>query len=203
MKYNKVMVIISVIIYVLFGGMCLWFIISGVRKIKEIRSSQALSDFYTDEEEHDKAIADAEAYEKGYFERIRQGEQSQQFLAVGSFSVCSFLRSLLAAENIPTYTENEHVNRMYSLNALGGASSFSIKVFILISDYDRAYEIIKDFIDSHENSKEEKSTEEAAKDTVKTAAKAVATGMFFVSMPAGSEEAVHGIMILPRVTGNE
>ena len=62
------MVILSVIIYTLFGSMCLWFIISGVRKIKEIRSSQALSEFYTDEEEHNKAIADAEAYEKGYFE---------------------------------------------------------------------------------------------------------------------------------------
>ena len=197
------MVILSVIIYVLFGGMCLWFIISGVRKIKEIRSSQALSEFYTDEEEHNKAIADAEAYEKGYFERIRQGEQSQQFLAVGSFSVCSFLRSLLAAENIPTYTENEHVNSMYSLNALGGVSSFSIKVFILISDYDRALEIIKDFIDSHEKPKEETSDTEAAKDAVKKGAKTLATGMFFVSMPEGSEEAVQGIMILPRITGNE
>ena len=144
------MVILSVIIYTLFGAMCLWFIISGVRKIKEIRSSQALSEFYTDEEEHNKAIADAEAYEKGYFERIRQGEQSQQFLAVGSFGVCSFLRSLLAAENIPTYTENEHVNSMYSLNALGGSSSFSIKVFILISDYDEAHKIVYDFIKSQQ-----------------------------------------------------
>ena len=197
------MVILSVIIYTLFGAMCLWFIISGVRKIKEIRSSQALSEFYTDEEEHNKAIADAEAYEKGYFERIRQGEQSQQFLAVGSFGVCSFLRSLLAAGNIPTYTENEHVNSMYSLNALGGSSSFSIKVFILISDYDRAYEIIKDFIDSHEKSKEEQTEKEAVKDAVKTTAKAVATGMFFVSIPQDAEETIHGIMILPRVTGND
>ena len=71
-------------------------------------------------------------FEKGYFERIRNGEQSQQFLAVGSFAVCSFLRSLLAAENIPTYTENEHINSMYSFNTLGGNSSFAIKVYILI-----------------------------------------------------------------------
>ena len=193
------MLVFSIIIYTLFGGMCVWFLISGVRKIKEIRASQELSEFYTNEEEHDKAIAEAQEYEKGYFERIRQGEQSQQFLAVGSFFVCSLLRSLLAAENIPTYTENEHVNSMYSLNALNGASSFAIKVFILIADYDRAHEIIRDFIAKHERTDEEHPSIE----DVKTTAKALATGLFFFNMPEGTEEAVHGIMILPRVTGNE
>lgn len=193
------MLIFSIIIYTLFGGMCIWFIISGVQKIRQVRASQELSEFYTDEEEHDKAMAEAQEYEKGYFERIRQGEQSQQFLAVGSFFAASFLRSLLAAENIPTYTENEHINSMYSLNALNGASSFAIKIFILISDYDRAHEIISDFIAKHEKTDEEGPS---IKD-IKTTAKALATGLFFFNIPQGTEEAVHGIMILPRVTGNE
>ncbi len=191
------MLIFSIIIYTLFGGMCFWFILSGIRKIKQIRASQDLSEFYTDEEEHNKAMAEAQEYEKGYFERIRQGEQSQQFLAVGSFTICSFLRSLLAAENIPTYTENEHINGMYSLNALGGSSSFSIKVYILISDYDRAYEIIRDFIASHEKREEEDSSDK----TAKTVTKAVMTGLFFVNLPDETEEVVYGITILPRVTG--
>lgn len=193
------MLIFSIIIYTLFGGMCIWFIISGVQKIRQVRASQELSEFYTNEEEHDKAMAEAQEYEKGYFERIRQGEQSQQFLAVGSFFVASFLRSLLAAENIPTYTENEHINSMYSLNALNGASSFAIKIFILISDYDRAHKIISDFIAKHEKTDEEGPS---IKD-IKTTAKALATGLFFFNIPQGTEEAVHGIMILPRVTGNE
>ena len=190
------MLFLTIVIYVLFGLLCLHFILSGIRKMKEIRSSQEFSSFYTNEEEHDQAIKDAEAYEKGYFERIRNGEQSQQFLAVGSFAVCSFLRSLLAAENIPTYTENEHINSMYSFNTLGGNSSFAIKVYILISDYERAHEIVTDYIASHERSEEESSESK-----IKTTAKAVATGMFFVNLPEGTEEAVHGIMILPRVTG--
>ena len=166
--------------------------------MKEIRNSQALSEFYTNEEEHDKAIKDAEEYEKAYFERIKAGEQSQQFLAVGSFAVCSFLRSLLAAENIPTYTQNEHINSMYSLNVLGGASSFSIKVFILISDYDRAYEIIYDFISSH--MAPDQATQE--KPSIPTTKKAVATGTFFLigGVPLGTtEDAVYGITVLPRV----
>ena len=178
--------------------MCLWFIISGIRKINQVRADQQLSDFYTNEEEHDQAIKDAEQYEKGYFERIKQGEQSQQFLAVGSFAICSFLRSLLAAENIPTYTQNEHINTIYSLNVLGGSSSFSIKVFILISDYDRAYEIIYDFISSH--MAPDQATQE--KPSIPTTKKAVVTGTFFLigGVPQGTtEDAVYGITVLPRV----
>ena len=34
------MLIFSIIIYVLFGGMCIWFIISGVQKMKQIKASQ-------------------------------------------------------------------------------------------------------------------------------------------------------------------
>ena len=34
------MLILSIIIYVLFGCMFLWFIISGVQKIKSIRAEQ-------------------------------------------------------------------------------------------------------------------------------------------------------------------
>ncbi|MBR5645694.1 MAG: hypothetical protein IKX23_03530 [Treponema sp.] len=195
------MVLFNIIVYTLFGILCIHFIRSGIRKLKEVHKSQNLAGLYTNEEEHLKAIKESEDYEKGYFERIRRGEQSQQFLSVGNFSVCSFLRSLLAAENIPTYTENEHVNSMYSLNALSGNSSFSIKVYILISDYVRAYEIVSDFISSHEKSdSDERSVSEKADSTTKKTFAAVTTGMFFVSLPEGAEEAVHGIMVLPRVT---
>ena len=34
------MLIFSIIIYTLFGGMCLWFIISGVQKLKSIHAEQ-------------------------------------------------------------------------------------------------------------------------------------------------------------------
>ena len=145
------MVLFSVFAYVAFGIFGIYCIVSGVRKQKEIKAAQQSPDYYMDEKEHDEAIKQIESFEKGYFERVRNGEQTQQFLAVGSNMMCSFLRSLLSAENIPTYTENEHVNSMYSLNALSGNSAFSIKVYILVADYDRAYEIISDFISKHES----------------------------------------------------
>ena len=191
------MLFFSIIVYAGFGIFFLWCIISGVKKLKQIKTAQESIEYYANEEEHDEAIRQAESFEKGYFERIRNGEQSQQFLSVGSLMVCSFLRSLLAAENIPTYTENEHVNRMYSLNALSGNSPFSIKVYILIADYDRAYEIVSDYIASHEKSDGEQSS---AKTTAR-AAGAVMSGLFFGEAPEFSQETIHGIMILPRVTG--
>lgn len=53
------MLIFSIIIYTLFGGMCIWFVISGIGKIKEIRSSQDLA-AKAKEEESDKAADEAE-----------------------------------------------------------------------------------------------------------------------------------------------
>jgi hypothetical protein len=191
------MLVFSIIVYAAFGIFFITCILSGIRKIKEIKTAQESPEYYADEKEHDEAIRQAEDFEKGYFERIRNGEQSQQFLSVGSQMICSFLRSLLAAENIPTYTENEHVNSMYSLNALSGNSAFSIKVFILIADYDRAYEIVSDYIASCEKTDDE---HPSIKSVAKTAG-AIMSGMFFVAAPSGSQEAVHGIMILPRVIG--
>ena len=191
------MVFFSVVAYAAFGIFCIYCIASGIRKQKEIKAAQQSPDYYMDEKEHDEAMKQIESFEKGYFERVRNGEQTQQFLSVGSMMMCSFLRSLLAAENIPTYTENEHVNTMYSLNALSGNSAFSIKVYILISDYDRAYEIVSDFVSSHEHKDDE---EKSSKEKIKTVTSAITTGMFFVNMPEGSEEKVHGITILPKLS---
>ena len=190
------MVFFSVIAYCVFGIFCIYCFISGVRKLKEKQTEQQSPDYYIDEKEHDEAIKQLESFEKGYFERVRNGEQTQQFLAVGSMMMCSFLRSLLAAENIPTYTENEHVNSFYSLNALSGNSAFSVKVFILVADYDRAYEIISDFINSHKAQK----TEDDSEKSIKTTTDAVISGLFFVNMPDSVEEQVHGITVLPKLS---
>lgn len=190
------MVIFSFIAYFAFGIFCIYCLVSGVRKLKEKQAEQESPDYYMDEKEHDEAIKQLESFEKGYFERVRNGEQTQQFLAVGSLHMCSFLRSLLAAENIPTYTENEHVNSFYSLNALSGNSAFSIKVFILVSDYNRAYEIISDFVNSHKAREQENDSEKS----IKTTASAVISGLFFVSMPDSVEEQIHGITILPKLS---
>lgn len=195
------MVLFSIIAYTAFGFLCIHFIVSGIRKINDIKREQSLSDLYTDEKEHDEAIKQSEEFEMNYFERVRNGEQTQQFLSIGGFAACSLIRSRLFAEGIPTYIENEHINSMYSLNKLSG-SAFSIKLFILVADYDRAYDVVADFISNCERSAQkdnEEKSEETAASTVKKVAAAVTTGCFFIPMPDGSEDKPMGITILPKI----
>ncbi len=195
------MVLFSVLAYTAFGILCISFIVSGVRKIKSLKNSQSLSDLYTDEKEHDEAIEKSAEFEMNYFERVRNGEQTQQFLSVGGQLACSMIRSMLFAEGIPTYTENEHANSFYSLNNLSSTSAFSIKVFILVADYDRAYEIVSDFVSKCERSESDDSNESESKisESAKTTADALITGCFFIPMPDGSQDKPMGITILPKI----
>ncbi len=197
------MILFSIFAYTAFGILCIYFIRTGIRKLNEQKNASSLADLYTNEEEHNEAIKQSEEFEKGYFERVRNGEQTQQFLSVGGQMACSMIRSLLFAENIPTYTENEHANSFYSLNNLSSSSAFSIKVFILVADYDRAYEIVSDFVSkcdraNTEESEQENETENTAKNITK-ATGAILTGCFFVPMPDGSQDKPMGITILPKI----
>lgn len=197
------MILFSIFAYTAFGILCIYFIRTGIRKLNEQKNASSLADLYTNEEEHNEAIKQSEEFEKGYFERVRNGEQTQQFLSVGGQMACSMIRSLLFAENIPTYTENEHANSFYSLNNLSSSSAFSIKVFILVADYDRAYEIVSDFVSkcdraNTEESEQENETENTAKNRTK-ATGAILTGCFFVPMPDGSQDKPMGITILPKI----
>jgi len=195
------MVLFSIFAYTAFGILCITFIVSGVRKLNEMKHSQSLAELYTDEKEHDEAIQKSAEFEQGYFERVRKGEQTQQFLSVGGMLACSMIRSLLFAENIPTFTENEHVNSFYSLNNLTGSSAFSIKVFILVADYDRAYEIVSDFISKCRRAESEEQTDSEKSSAQKsvTTTEALVTGCFFIPMPDGSQEKPMGITILPKL----
>ena len=197
------MILFSIFAYTAFGILCIYFIRTGIRKLNEQKNASSLADLYTNEEEHNEAIKQSEEFEKGYFERVRNGEQTQQFLSVGGQMACSMIRSLLFAENIPTYTENEHANSFYSLNNLSSSSAFSIKVFILVADYDRAYEIVSDFVSkcdraNTEESEQDNKTENTAKNITK-ATGAILTGCFFVPMPDGSQDKPMGITILPKI----
>ena len=199
----------AIIIYAAFGILFISFIVSGVKKIKEIKNSQTLSDLYVDEKAHDEAIKQSGEFELNYFERVRNGEQTQQFLAIAGQPASAMIRSLLCAAGIPSFAENEHINAMYSLNNLSTSSAFAIKVFILVADYDKAYEIVNDFVSSceranvkeNEESKETKESEEPAKIVKKAAgtAGAAVTGFFFIPMPDGSQDKPMGITILPKI----
>lgn len=196
------MLFFSIIVYTAFGLMCVWFVISGVRKLNQEKQNAQLSDLYVDEKAHDEAIKQSGEFELNYFERVRNGEQTQQFLAIAGQPASAMIRSLLCAAGIPSYAENEHINAMYALNNLNSSSAFAIKVYILVADYDRAYEIVTDFLSKQEQIKEKEKAEgeeESAAKTAKKVAGAVMTGLFFMPMPDGSEDKPMGVTILPKV----
>ena len=84
-------------------------------------------------------------FEKGFFERTQAGEKSQLLLTLASQQDCAIIRSLLQAENIPSYTEGEHMNNIYG--GLSGTMTtvVAIKLYILCADYDRAVDIIRNY----------------------------------------------------------
>lgn len=84
-------------------------------------------------------------FEKGFFERTKAGEKSQLLLSLASQQDCAIIRSLLQAENIPSYTEGEHMNNIYG--GLSGTMTtvVAIKLYILCADYDKAVDIIKNY----------------------------------------------------------
>ena len=84
-------------------------------------------------------------FEKGFFERTQAGEKSQLLLTLASQQDCAIIRSLLQAENIPSYTEGEHMNNIYG--GLSGTMTtvVAIKLYILCADYDKAVDIIKNY----------------------------------------------------------
>ena len=84
-------------------------------------------------------------FEKGFFERTQAGEKSQLLITLASQQDCAIIRSLLQAENIPSYTEGEHMNNIYG--GLSGTMTtvVAIKLYILCADYDKAVDIIKNY----------------------------------------------------------
>lgn len=138
----------------------------------------------------------SEDFDKKYFEGIEKGEPYQQFLILGGQQDCALIRSLLAADDIPSFVENENVNRMYGGVASAVTGVFAIKLYILVKDYEKAYEIVCDYAKSK---KEEFAADEETKTDIRKVAAATVTGLFFAPYPVNAEQKSMGITILPKV----
>lgn len=158
------------------------------------------AEFIDDEEAYNKGTTDLVDFEDKYFERIKSGEFCQQFLILGGQQDCSVIRSLLAADDIPSYVENENVNRMYGGTPAAVTGVFALKLFILVNDYDKAYDIVCGYAKSKKEEFEEQSKKEKSK--IETSAEIV-TGLFFAPYPTNCEQKSMGITILPKYKYDE
>ena len=64
------MLIFSIIIYTLFGGMCIWFVISGVQKMKQIKAEQAAQAESRTKEEDLSQTAESQTSDKSSSEQV-------------------------------------------------------------------------------------------------------------------------------------
>ena len=132
--------------------------------------------------------------EEKFFENVRNGKKYQHFLNLSAQIDCFMIRSMLASMDIPTYTEGENVNNIY-----GGASTcltsvFKIKLYILIEDYEEAFEVVKDYI----NNKAETLAERDGKDKYIKVFELLAAPYII----SNSQEML-GIVVLPKKTEEE
>ena len=136
----------DVVLFVLFPVLFLLLADILIAINKKKNNSESLLDLYTNEDEHQQLIGENPDFDSEYFERADKGEKTQEFLIVGAPEFCPMLQNLLFAEGIPSYIENVHINSIYPVHNLGSSSAFSIKLYILVSDYDKAYDIISNFV---------------------------------------------------------
>jgi len=110
--------------------------------IKNRKDNKAEKNLEADNKTPEDSMPD---FEKAFFEQTKAGEPYQLFLTLASHQDCAIIRSLLNAENIPTYTEGEHMNNIYGGLTGTGTSVIGIKLYILCKDYDTAYDIVTNY----------------------------------------------------------
>lgn len=133
-------------------------------------------------------------FEDSFFKAVQNGEESQRFLSLSSQRDCAIIRSLLSADNIPSYTEGEHMNNIYGGLAGTMNAVVAIKLYILKKDYETAYEIVSDFMNSKIKKFNEENSESKASDIITGAVSA----LFFNAVPLKSRQEGLGIIIFPK-----
>jgi len=91
---------------------------------------------------------EAKDFDEDFFKATQAGEPYQQLLSLASQRDCAIIRSLLQADNVPTYCEGEHMNNIYGGIAGTMNAVVAIRLYILEKDYDTAFDIVKGFLEA-------------------------------------------------------
>lgn len=130
-------------------------------------------------------------FDEDFFKATQGGEPYQQLLSLASQRDCSIIRSLLQADNIPSYCEGEHMNNIYGGIAGTMNAVIAIRLYVLEKDYDTAFEIVKGFIDTKIEKMNEKPESEVKDAALKTAG-------VLLGKPLTANQEILGITIFPK-----
>ena len=188
---------LSIIITILVISGILYFIFKNISHQEKWSGKEEPmdKDFVSDDENNEEISDEIENFDKLFFEETKKGETYQHFLSLSSIRNCTLIRGLLQVEGISTYTEGEHMNSIY-----GGISGtmnavVAIKLYILTKDYDKAYEIVKDYI----NEKIQRITNNDENNKSNMASVAL---VFLSGTPVNVGQESLGIVVLPKVEEN-
>ena len=194
-------------IILIVGAFLAVLIISRIVRESSKNNSKKLSDIKKSTEylsENDPAQQEVEQinfenFEEELFKRTQAGVQHQLFLSMASKLDCMIIRSLLSAENIPTYVEGEHMNNIYGGLAGTLTAVIAIKLYILRNDYDKAFDIVREYINKKvedlKKAREEEQNYEKAKN--------IAMALFLGTVPISKSEEILGITVFPKADLSE
>lgn len=149
--------------------------------------------------ESDVAVEDDESdanlqFDKEYFERCQNGEGYQLFMKFASMNDCVFLQSLLSAEHIPSHVENQHMNSLFGAGANVLSGTLAAQLWILIADYERAYEIAVQYL-----VKKSESLKDSKDSTLKETVSASLVVLLGTPYPITKSQQILGMTIFPKL----
>lgn len=183
----------SGVLFLFFTIIFLAIVFSIINKKSKIDEEQM--NIVAEDENGNAEIIDGTNFEEKFYERVKQGEQYQLFIKISSKQDCVMIRSMLVSAEIPTYTESEHMNGVY-----GGFSGtvntvFAIRLFILVDDYEEAYQIVREYI---ENKKNTLKLENQKNENVGTKVLKDVVSILVAPYPIFKEQEILGMTIYPR-----
>ena len=138
--------------------------------------------------------ASGQEFDKEYFERCQKGEGYQLFMKFASVNDCVFLQGLLSAENIPSHLENQHMNGLFGAGANVLSGTFAAQLWILIADYEKAYEIAVQYI-----VKKSESLKDSQDSTLKESVAACLVVLLGTPYPITKSQQILGMTIFPKL----
>ncbi|MDD6487397.1 MAG: hypothetical protein PUF61_10670 [Spirochaetales bacterium] len=183
-----------IIAFCLICGGFLW-VLKYLRGKEELNKQNPAVNTYGFSDDTEKAetenLEEFSEFDKAYFERCQKGEPHQLFLKFSSLQDCTLLQGLLFAGGISSHIEHQHMNRIYpGSNTI--ANIFAVQLWILVSDYEAALEIVSQFISQKRNSLNTSDDSVLAKTLKKL------LGLLTAPFPVSKSQQILGISIFPK-----
>ena len=110
--------------------------------LKEIVEAARGRDFNAENKESGDATEENSSYEKNFFKRTQDGENSVVLETISSMQKCKIVQSLLYSAGIPSYAETQNLSGIFGNTSGLPDTMFSVKLNVLEKDEQTARELL-------------------------------------------------------------